>query len=543
MISNNLRQYINRWLFSTNCKDIAILYMIFAIFSGLIGTGLSIIIRLELAGPTPQILEGNGQVFNVVISAHAIFMIFFLVMPMSVGFFGNYLVPLMLGCADMSLARLNNISFWLLVPSLLLALSSTLIESGPGTGWTVYPPLSSIQSHSGPSVDLVIFSLHISGISSLLGAINFIVTVMNMRTNGITYSKLTLFSWSILITAVLLLLSLPVLASGLTMLLLDRNINTSFFEVAAGGDPVLYQHLFWFFGHPEVYILIIPGFGIVSHIISTYAKKPIFGQLGMVYAMASIGFLGFCIWSHHMYVVGLDTDTRAYFTSATMIIAIPTGVKIFSWLATLYGGSLRFTTPFLYAIGFLFLFTVGGVTGVALANASLDIAFHDTYYVVAHFHYVLSLGAVFSLFAGYYFWSPKVLGLYYNERLGQIQFFTLFIGANVTFMPQHFLGLNGMPRRIPNYPDAYYGWNLVSSFGSIISLLSLVLFFYVIYNQLYYGLENKNTVAVANLYEPDFSESNLIFVNENNNDKAMSIEWITSTPPALHTFNSPALQS
>lgn len=543
MISNNLRQYINRWLFSTNCKDIAILYMIFAIFSGLIGTGLSIIIRLELAGPTPQILEGNGQVFNVVISAHAIFMIFFLVMPMSVGFFGNYLVPLMLGCADMSLARLNNISFWLLVPSLLLALSSTLIESGPGTGWTVYPPLSSIQSHSGPSVDLVIFSLHISGISSLLGAINFIVTVMNMRTNGITYSKLTLFSWSILITAVLLLLSLPVLASGLTMLLLDRNINTSFFEVAAGGDPVLYQHLFWFFGHPEVYILIIPGFGIVSHIISTYAKKPIFGQLGMVYAMASIGFLGFCVWSHHMYVVGLDTDTRAYFTSATMIIAIPTGVKIFSWLATLYGGSLRFTTPFLYAIGFLFLFTVGGVTGVALANASLDIAFHDTYYVVAHFHYVLSLGAVFSLFAGYYFWSPKVLGLYYNERLGQIQFFTLFIGANVTFMPQHFLGLNGMPRRIPNYPDAYYGWNLVSSFGSIISLLSLVLFFYVIYNQLYYGLENKNTVAVANLYEPDFSESNLIFANENNNDKAMSIEWITSTPPALHTFNSPALQS
>jgi len=543
VISNNLRQYINRWLFSTNCKDIAILYMIFAIFSGLVGTGLSIIIRLELAGPTPQILEGNGQVFNVVISAHAIFMIFFLVMPMSVGFFGNYLVPLMLGCADMSLARLNNISFWLLVPSLLLALSSTLIESGPGTGWTVYPPLSSIQSHSGPSVDLVIFSLHISGISSLLGAINFIVTVMNMRTNGITYSKLTLFSWSILITAVLLLLSLPVLASGLTMLLLDRNINTSFFEVAAGGDPVLYQHLFWFFGHPEVYILIIPGFGIVSHIISTYAKKPIFGQLGMVYAMASIGFLGFCVWSHHMYVVGLDTDTRAYFTSATMIIAIPTGVKIFSWLATLYGGSLRFTTPFLYAIGFLFLFTVGGVTGVALANASLDIAFHDTYYVVAHFHYVLSLGAVFSLFAGYYFWSPKVLGLYYNERLGQIQFFTLFIGANVTFMPQHFLGLNGMPRRIPNYPDAYYGWNLVSSFGSIISLLSLVLFFYVIYNQLYYGLENKNTVAVANLYEPDFSESNLIFANENNNDKAMSIEWITSTPPALHTFNSPALQS
>nr|YP_009110274.1 cytochrome c oxidase subunit 1 [Geotrichum candidum]CDI44091.1 cytochrome c oxidase subunit 1 [Geotrichum candidum] len=542
-MSNNTRQYMNRWLFSTNCKDIAMLYMIFAMFSGLVGTGLSMIIRLELAGPTPQMLEGNGQVFNVVISAHAIFMMFFLVMPMSVGFFGNYLVPLMLGCADMSLARLNNMSFWLLVPSLLLALSSTLMESGPGTGWTVYPPTSSMQSHSGPSVDLMMFSLHMSGISSLLGAMNFMVTVMNMRTNGMTYSKLTLFSWSMLMTAVLLLLSLPVLASGLTMLLLDRNINTSFFEVAAGGDPVLYQHTFWFFGHPEVYILIMPGFGMVSHMMSTYAKKPMFGQLGMVYAMASIGFLGFCVWSHHMYVVGLDTDTRAYFTSATMMMAMPTGVKMFSWLATLYGGSLRFTTPFLYAMGFLFLFTVGGVTGVALANASLDMAFHDTYYVVAHFHYVLSLGAVFSLFAGYYFWSPKVLGLYYNERLGQIQFFTLFMGANVTFMPQHFLGLNGMPRRMPNYPDAYYGWNLVSSFGSMISLLSLVLFFYVMYNQLYYGLENKNTVAVANLYEPDFSESNLMFANENNNDKAMSIEWMTSTPPALHTFNSPALQS
>nr|QGZ08703.1 cytochrome c oxidase subunit 1 [Saprochaete ingens] len=543
MTNSNFKQFVTRWLFSTNCKDMAVLYMMLAVFSGLVGTGLSLIMRLELAGPTPQMLQNNGQMFNVVMSAHAIFMMFFLVMPMAVGFFGNYLVPLMLGCADMSLSRLNNISFWLLVPSVLLALASTLVESGAGTGWTVYPPTSSVQSHSGPSVDLVMFSLHISGISSLLGSINFMVTVMNMRTNGMTYSKLTLFSWAMVMTSVLLLLSLPVLASGLTMLLTDRNFNTSFFEVASGGDPVLYQHLFWFFGHPEVYMLMMPGFGMVSHIVSAYAKKPVFGQLGMIYAMASIGFLGFCVWSHHMYVVGLDTDTRAYFTSATMMIAMPTGVKMFSWLATLYGGSLRFTTPFLYAMGFMFLFTIGGVTGVCLANASLDIAFHDTYYVVAHFHYVLSLGAVFSLFAGYYFWSPKMLGLYYNERLGQIQFTTFFMGANLTFMPLHFLGMQGMPRRMPNYPDAYLGWNYMASFGSMVSLVSLMLFFYMVYNQLVYGLENKNTVAVANLYEPDFMESNLMFTNENHSMKASSIEWITSTPPALHTFSSPALQS
>jgi cytochrome c oxidase subunit 1 len=539
IIKKNM-EYINRWLYSTNCKDISILYIIFAIFSGLIGTGLSIIIRLELAGPSSQFLYNNGQLFNVVISVHAVMMIFFMVMPMAIGFYGNYLVPQMLGAADMSLARLNNLSFWLLVPSLLLGIASTLIESGAGTGWTVYPPLSSIQAHSGPSVDFLIFSLHLSGISSLLGAINFIVTIMNMRTNGITYSRMTLFTWAILITAVLLLLSLPVLASGLTMLLTDRNFNTSFFESAGGGDPVLYQHIFWFFGHPEVYILIIPGFGIVSQIISVYSNKPIFGALGMVYAMASIGFLGFCVWSHHMYVVGLDVDSRAYFTAATLIIAIPTGVKIFSWLATLYGGSLRLTTPLLYSIGFIGLFTIGGATGVVLANASLDIAFHDTYYVVGHFHYVLSLGAVFSLFAGYYYWSPKILGLYYNELYGQIQFWTLFIGANVTFMPQHFLGLQSMPRRIPIYPDAFYGWNAISSFGSLISLVSLILFFWIIYDQLINGIYNKNTVAVANIYSPDFTVCNNLF---NTYNKAPSLEWATDSPASLHTFNTPAIQS
>jgi len=544
MHNNNITTWawVQRWLFSTNCKEIAILYIIFSVFAGLIGTALSLIIRMELAGPSPQILFHNGQLFNVVISAHAVMMIFFLVMPITMGFFANYLVPLMLGAIDMSFPRINNVAFWLLVPALLLAVSSTIVEAGSGTGWTVYPPLSSIQSHSGPSVDMLIFSLHLSGISSLLGSINIMVTIINMKANGMDYSKMTLFTWAILITAVMLIISLPVLASGLTMLLTDRNFNTSFFEVSGGGDPILYQHIFWFFGHPEVYILIIPGFGIVSQIIAAYSKKPIFGSMGMIYAMASIAFLGFCVWSHHMFTVGLDADSRAYFTAATLIIAIPTGVKIFSWLASLYGGSLRFTASLLYTVGFIFLFTAGGVTGVVLANAALDIAFHDTYYVVAHFHYVLSLGAVFSIFAGYYFWSPKVLGLYYNERLAQIQFWTLFIGANVTFMPQHFLGLQQMPRRIPNYPDAFYGWNVVSSIGSLISFVSLILFFYIIYDQLVNGLYNKDTVAISSLYDPDFTESNIIF-NEFNLHRAPSLEWASDNPPSLHTFNTPVIQS
>jgi len=544
MHNNNITTWawVQRWLFSTNCKEIAILYIIFSVFAGLIGTALSLIIRMELAGPSPQILFHNGQLFNVVISAHAVMMIFFLVMPITMGFFANYLVPLMLGAIDMSFPRINNVAFWLLVPALLLAVSSTIVEAGSGTGWTVYPPLSSIQSHSGPSVDMLIFSLHLSGISSLLGSINIMVTIINMKANGMDYSKMTLFTWAILITAVMLIISLPVLASGLTMLLTDRNFNTSFFEVSGGGDPILYQHIFWFFGHPEVYILIIPGFGIVSQIIAAYSKKPIFGSMGMIYAMASIAFLGFCVWSHHMFTVGLDADSRAYFTAATLIIAIPTGVKIFSWLASLYGGSLRFTASLLYTVGFIFLFTAGGVTGVVLANAALDIAFHDTYYVVAHFHYVLSLGSVFSIFAGYYFWSPKVLGLYYNERLAQIQFWTLFIGANVTFMPQHFLGLQQMPRRIPNYPDAFYGWNVVSSIGSLISFVSLILFFYIIYDQLVNGLYNKDTVAISSLYDPDFTESNIIF-NEFNLHRAPSLEWASDNPPSLHTFNTPVIQS
>nr|YP_008475126.1 cytochrome c oxidase subunit 1 [Cyberlindnera suaveolens]AGS44416.1 cytochrome c oxidase subunit 1 [Cyberlindnera suaveolens] len=534
--------YIQRWLYSTNAKDIAVLYFIFAIFSGIVGSIMSLIIRLELAAPGNQVLHGNHQLFNVLVVGHALLMIFFLVMPGLVGGFGNYLLPLLIGASDMSFARLNNISFWLLPPALVCLVASTLIESGAGTGWTIYPPLSGIQAHSSPSVDLGIFAIHLTSISSLLGAINFIATSYNMRTNGMTYSKMPLFVWAIIITAVMLLLSLPVLSAGVTMLLMDRNFNTSFFEVAGGGDPVLYQHLFWFFGHPEVYILIVPGFGIVSHIVSTYSKKPVFGEISMVYAMASIAFLGFLVWSHHMYIVGLDADTRAYFTSSTMVIAVPTGIKIFSWLATLYGGSIRLAVPMLYAIAFLFLFTIGGLTGVALANASLDVAFHDTYYVVGHFHYVLSMGAVFSLFAGYYYWSPQILGLYYNERLAQIQFWLIFIGANIIFMPMHFLGLQGMPRRIPDYPDAYAGWNYVSSIGSVIAIISLALFIYILYDQLVNGLTNKaeNKSVVFNK-APDFVESNTIFAN--NSIKSASIEFLLTSPPAVHSFNTPAVQS
>jgi len=526
--------FFARWFMSTNHKDIGTLYLIFAIFAGIVGGAISGLMRLELAAPGIQYLQGWASMmagkeasldeayhmWNVLITAHGLIMVFFMVMPAIIGGFGNWFIPLMIGAPDMAFPRMNNVSFWLTVVAFIMLLGSSFVPGGTGlgagTGWTVYAPLSTSGS-VGPAVDMAIFSLHLAGAASILGAINFITTIFNMRAPGMTIHKMPLFVWSVLVTAFLLLLALPVLAAAITMLLVDRNFGGAFFDASAGGDPVLYQHLFWFFGHPEVYIMILPGFGIISQIVATFSRKPVFGYLGMAYAMVAIGVVGFVVWAHHMFTTGMSVDMKMYFTAATMVIAVPTGIKIFSWIATMWGGSVSFKTPMVWAMGFIFMFTVGGVTGVVLANGGLDDNLHDTYYVVAHFHYVLSLGAVFSLFAGFYYWFGKMSGRHLNEFLGHLHFWVFFVGVNVLFFPMHFLGNSGMPRRYPDYPEAFAYWNGVASTGYAIMAFGILIFFVNVTWSLVAGRRAEDNYW---------------------GEGATTLEWTLTSPPPYHQFET-----
>jgi cytochrome c oxidase subunit 1 len=506
-----------RWAYSTNHKDIGTMYLVYALVFGLIGGLMSMVMRAELQAPGMQVFgDGNYQQFNVFTTAHGLIMVFFMVMPALIGGFGNWMIPLMIGAPDMAFPRLNNMSFWLMIPSAMLLVGSALVGNGAGTGWTVYAPLSTV-GQTGPSVDMAILSLHLAGAASILSSLNFITTIFNMRAPGMSFHRMPLFIWALLVTAFLLLLSLPVLAGAITMLLTDRNFGTAFYDPARGGDPLLYQHLFWFFGHPEVYVLILPSFGIVSHVVSTFSKKPVFGYLGMAYAMVAIGAIGFVVWAHHMYTAGMDVDTEAYFVAATIVIAVPTGVKIFSWLATMWGGSIEFRTPMLFAVGMIFMFTVGGVTGVVLANSPIDTAFHDTYYVVGHFHYTMAMGALFGIFSGFYYWIGKMSGRQYPESLGKLHFWMFFVGVNLAFFPMHFSGLAGMPRRIPDYPDAFSGWNYISSIGAYIAFASAVLFTYLVIRTLQSGER-----VGANYW----------------GEGATTLEWTVASPAPHHTHET-----
>jgi cytochrome c oxidase subunit 1 len=512
--AHHQKGFVERWLMSTNHKDIGTLYITLAVIGACVGGVLSIIMRQQLMYPHNDIIT-SGAAWNAIITAHGLIMIFWFVMPALIGGFGNWFVPMMIGAPDMAFPRLNNMSFWFLAAGFVFVMIGLLLGNGAGAGWTLYPPLDNAQYSPGMATDFSLFSIHLAGISSLLGAINFIATILNMRAPGMTMHKMPLFCWAILVTAFLLLLAIPVLAGAVTMLIMDRNFGTSFFEPSGGGDPVLFQHLFWFFGHPEVYIMILPAFGIISHVVSTFSRKPIFGYLGMAYAMVVIGFVGFIVWAHHMFVSAISTDSKVYFEVATLVIAVPTGIKIFSWIATMWGGSIEFKTPMLWAIGFIFLFVIGGATGVVLANAGLDQELHNDYFLIAHFHYVLSMGAAFAVFAGFYYWIGKMTGHPYPEFWGKVHFWTFFVGVNLTFFPMHFLGLAGMPRRYPDYADAFAGWNYVSSIGSIISGVSTLVFFYV----LYAVFTSKESLA-DNYW----------------GEGATTLEWAVPSPAPHHTF-------